>query len=47
VIMAIGGIVEILLGVPAEGKSLESIARPLNAVRRGVQRPAAATARAR
>src|SRR6185437_15653778 len=47
VIMAIGGIVEILLGVDAEGKSLESVARPINAVRRGVQRPAAATARAR
>jgi MFS family permease len=44
VIMAIGGVVEILLGVPAEGKSLESIARPLNAVRRGA---AAAPARAR
>jgi MFS family permease len=48
VIMAIGGIVEILLGVHAEGKSLESIARPLNAVRRGAQPRAAATpARAR
>jgi hypothetical protein len=32
--MAIGGIVEILLGVEAAGKPLEQIARPLNAVRR-------------
>jgi MFS family permease len=34
VIMAVGGIVEILLGVEAAGKSLEQVARPLNAVRR-------------
>jgi MFS family permease len=34
VIMAIGGIVEILLGVNAERQSLESVARPINAVRR-------------
>jgi len=34
--------------VPAEGRSLESVARPLNAVRRGAQRrPAPATVRAR
>jgi MFS family permease len=32
VIMAVGGIVEILLGVAAEQRSLESVARPLNAV---------------
>ena len=31
--MAIGGIVEILLGVEAAGKSLEAVARPINAVR--------------
>jgi MFS family permease len=44
-IMCIGGIVEILLGVEAAGKSLEAIARPINAVRRGTG--AAAPARAR
>ena len=32
-IMAIGGVVEILLGVEAAGKSLEAVARPINAVR--------------
>ena len=32
VVMAIGGIVEILLGVSAERRSLEAIARPINAV---------------
>ena len=32
VIMAVGGIVEILLGVAAEQRSLEAVARPLNAV---------------
>jgi MFS family permease len=42
VIMAIGGIVEILLGVAAERRSLESVARPLNAVRRRGE-PAPAT----
>ncbi len=46
VIMAIGGIVEILLGVEAERKSLEEVARPINAVRSG-GRAAAAPARAR
>ena len=30
--MAIGGIVEILLGVEAAGKSLEAVARPINAI---------------
>ena len=41
VIMALGGIVEILLGVAAEQRSLESVARPLNAVRgRGEPSPA-------
>jgi MFS family permease len=29
--MALGGVAELLLGVPAEGRSLESIARPLTA----------------
>jgi MFS family permease len=43
-IMAIGGIVEILLGVEAAQKSLEAVARPINAVRR---QPAAVGARAR
>jgi MFS family permease len=32
--MIIGGIVEIVLGVPAEGKSLEDVADPLSLVRR-------------
>jgi MFS family permease len=32
VIMAIGGLIEILLGVSAEQKSLEAVARPINAV---------------
>jgi MFS family permease len=41
VIMAVGGIVEILLGVAAEQRSLEEVARPLNAVRgRGEPSPA-------
>jgi len=40
VIMAVGGIVEILLGVAAEQRSLEAVARPLNAVRRGEPSPA-------
>jgi MFS family permease len=41
-IMAAGGIVEILLGVPAERKPLEAVARPINALRRraGTRRPA-------
>jgi MFS family permease len=43
-IMAIGGIVEILLGVDAERKSLEAVARPINAVRSRVA-PAGARAR--
>lgn len=30
-LMAVGGVVELLYGVKAEGKSLESIARPLTA----------------
>jgi MFS family permease len=42
VIMAVGGIVEILLGVAAEQRSLEAVARPLNAVRRTGE-PAPAT----
>ncbi len=45
VIMAIGGVVEILLGVEAEGKSLESVAAPINAVRRGSASAAPARAR--
>jgi MFS family permease len=44
VIMAIGGLVEILLGVEAAGKSLEAVARPINAVR-GRREPAMAAAR--
>jgi MFS family permease len=49
VIMAVGGVVEILLGVDAEGKSLEDVARPLTAVREraGAGQPAAVGARAR
>jgi MFS family permease len=31
--MVVGGIVEIFLGVPAEGKSLEEVATPLSAIR--------------
>ncbi len=38
-LMAVGGIVEIVPGVAAEGKSLEDVATPLSAV----GRPAAAT----
>ncbi len=30
-IMIAGGVVELLLGVPAQGKSLEAVARPLSA----------------
>jgi MFS family permease len=37
VVMAVGGIAEILFGVDAEGKTLESIAEPLSAVGRRVQ----------
>lgn len=33
VVMAIGGIAEILFGVNAEGKTLESIAQPLSAAK--------------
>ena len=33
-VMMIGGVCEILLGVPAEGKALESVANPLSAVRK-------------
>ena len=43
--MAIGGVVELLLGVEAERKPLEAVARPLNAVRR--RHRAAVPARAR
>jgi hypothetical protein len=32
--MVVGGIVEIFLGVAAEGKSLEDVANPLSAVRK-------------
>src|SRR4051812_22031420 len=46
VMMAVGGVIEILLGVEAAGKSLEQVARPLNAVRRGGD-AAALPARAR
>ncbi|HVX32108.1 MAG TPA: hypothetical protein VHA80_03125, partial [Solirubrobacterales bacterium] len=34
VVMAIGGIAEIFFGVNAEGKALESIARPLSAAKK-------------
>jgi MFS family permease len=44
VIMAIGGVVELMLGVDAERKSLEAVARPINAVRSRVA-PAGARAR--
>ena len=37
-IMAAGGIVEIWLGVPAERKPLEAVARPINAMRRRAAR---------
>jgi len=37
VVMAVGGIAEILFGVDAEGKTLESIAKPLSAAKRRVQ----------
>jgi MFS family permease len=46
VVMAIGGIVEILLGVSAERRSLESIARPINAVTRRGSRDVATPASA-
>jgi MFS family permease len=36
VVMAVGGIAEILFGVNAEGKTLESIAEPLSAAKRRV-----------
>ena len=45
--MAIGGVVEILLGVEAAGKALEAVARPINAVRRRGPSTATAPARAR
>ncbi len=44
VIMAIGGLIEVLLGVNAEGKSLEQVARPINAVRRRRTQPEPASA---
>jgi hypothetical protein len=46
--MILGGVVEALLGVDAERKSLEQVAAPINAVRTRVGRrePAAAGARA-
>jgi hypothetical protein len=31
-IMIVGGIVEVLIGIDAEGKSLESVTKPLTAV---------------
>jgi MFS family permease len=45
-IMAIGGVVEILLGVNAEGKALEDVARPITAVRQRLSGRATAGARA-
>jgi hypothetical protein len=46
ILLSLIGVVEILLGVEAAGKSLEAVARPLNAVRRGGGRsPAAVPAR--
>ena len=44
--MALGGIIEILLGVAAERRSLEAIARPVTAVARGGRTTAATAARA-
>lgn len=41
-LMAVGGIVEIVLGVDAEGKSLEEVATPLSAARQPTATPAAA-----
>ncbi|HKB93098.1 MAG TPA: MFS transporter [Gaiellaceae bacterium] len=48
-IMAIGGIVEIFLGVPAERRPLEAVARPISAIRgrRAERRQAPAAARAK
>jgi hypothetical protein len=40
--MILGGLVEVILGVEAAGKSLEAVARPINAVRRAA--PAGARA---
>jgi MFS family permease len=39
VIMIIGGIIAVFFGVSAEGKSLEDVANPLGAVRKGVVTP--------
>jgi hypothetical protein len=38
-VMAIGGLVEVFLGVAAEGKSLEDVASPLSAVSSGSPSP--------
>ena len=38
-IMVFGGIVELLIGIKAEGKSLEDITKPLTSVRRRRRRP--------
>jgi hypothetical protein len=46
-IMAIGGAVEILLGIEAAGKSLEEVARPINAMRRAGSAASPMPARAR
>jgi MFS family permease len=47
-LMVVGGIIEVILGVRAEGRSLESIAQPLTAVDRssngGTAEPAASPA---
>ena len=38
--MIIGGLVEIFLGVAAEGKSLEDVASPLSMVKQAAHSPA-------
>jgi MFS family permease len=44
VIMILGGLVEILFGIKAEGKSLESVTKPLTAVDTAIEAAAPATA---
>jgi len=43
-VMMLGGVVEILLGIPAERKPLEAIARPLSEVPSAVPRAGGAPA---
>jgi MFS family permease len=42
-VMVVGGLVEVAVGVSAEGKSLEDIAEPMSARRKGTVTPATAT----